>query len=159
MINIDVIYTNEYNAIKLLADDSVRLAIVTRDMYAEEQAPLDAIKIRPRYSPVAYDAIAIILNKDNRETVFTTEQLANILNGTYTRWNQLNPAYSSNTINVVFDSPKSGAVRMLRDSLLKGAEIKDTRSMTTATFCHCLRDKNFAQIAFSMSTIIFSYFY
>ncbi|MFN5024448.1 MAG: PstS family phosphate ABC transporter substrate-binding protein [Bacteroidota bacterium] len=121
--HIDIIYTNEFNAIKLLADDSVRLAIVTRDMYADEQAPMDAIKIRPRYSPVAYDAIAIILNQENHDTVFTIEQLANILNGTYTHWNQLNPAYSSKSINVVFDSPKSGAVRMLRDSLLKGGEL------------------------------------
>jgi hypothetical protein len=35
---------------------------------------------------------------------------------------------------------------------VKGAEIKDRSSMTTTTFCHSLRSRNFDQTAFCLST-------
>jgi phosphate transport system substrate-binding protein len=121
--HLNIVYTNEYDAIDMVMKDSARIAIVTREMLPEEKAALDAAKITPRYSPFAYDAIAIILNQENKDTVFTIEQVKQILNGTYTAWNQLNPKSTLGKLQVVFDSPKSGAVRHLTDSVLQGKKL------------------------------------
>ncbi len=121
--HLHIVYTNEYDAIKMVMDDSARIAIVTREMLPAEKAALDAVKITPRYSPFAYDAIAIILNKENKDTIFTIDQLTSLLNGTWNNWKDINPASSLGKIQVVFDSPKSGAVRHLTDSVLKGSKL------------------------------------
>lgn len=121
--HLHIVYTNEYDAVKMVMDDSARIAIVTREMLPAEKAALDAVKITPRYSPFAYDAIAVILNKENKDTIFTLDQLTNLLNGSVDNWKKINPSSSLGNIQVVFDNPKSGAVRHLTDSLLKGGKL------------------------------------
>ncbi len=120
--HLNVVYTNEFDAIHMVATDSARIAIVTREMLPEEKEALDKQKIKPRYSPFAFDAIAIVLNKENKDSIFSLNQLSKILNGTYQTWQDVNPKSSGN-LQVVFDSPKSGAIRHLKDSLLQGKEL------------------------------------
>lgn len=117
--HINVIYTNEHDALQLLGSDSARLAIVTRNLYLEEKKPLDDLRITPRYTTIAHDAIAFILHPENKDTVFTIEQIQKILSGENQLWSDIRPSLPKEKIQVVFDSPKSGAVRMLKDSLLE----------------------------------------
>jgi phosphate transport system substrate-binding protein len=121
--HINVIYTNEYEAMRLLGIDSARLAIVTRDLYPEEKKPLDELKIRTRNTTIAYDAIAFIMHPENKDTVLTTGQIQKILSEEYQMWSDIRSSLPKEKIQVVFDSPKSGAVRMLKDSLLSNAEL------------------------------------
>ncbi len=111
--HIQIKYTNEYDAIAMMCADSARIAIVTRDLLPEEKQYFDRDKITPRYSPFAYDAIAVVLNKDASDTIFTTNQLAEMLMGTTNRPD----------LKVVFDNPKSGIIRYLKDSILLGKEL------------------------------------
>jgi phosphate transport system substrate-binding protein len=120
---LNMIYTNEADALYLLANDSARIAIVTRELYPEEQAPLNQLRIRPRYTDIAYDAIAIIANNENPHMLFTKDQLAKVLSGEIKTWKQLNDKLQDEPINVVFDSPKSGAIRLLQDTLLNGEKV------------------------------------
>jgi phosphate transport system substrate-binding protein len=121
--HLNIIYTNEHDAMDLLVKDSVRLAITTRELLPEEKAVLDNQKITPRYAPLGYDAIALIMNRSVQDTILTTDQLRNILDGTFTTWKDLNPKNPATPLQVVFDSPKSGAVRHLGDSVLKGKDL------------------------------------
>ena len=121
--DIKVIYTNEYDAISLMCKDSARIAIVTRDLLPEEIANFQKDKITPRYSPFAYDAIAVVMNKQTKDTVLTIDQLTGLLNGTIKTWKDLNPKQPATPIKVVFDDPKSGIIRFCRDSLLKGKDV------------------------------------
>lgn len=121
--HLNVVYTNEYDAMQLLVNDSARVAITTRELLPDEKAILDRATITPRYAPFCKDAIALIVNKKVTDTVFTVEQLEKILNGSIQNWNQIGGKRQSGPIQIVFDSPKSGAVRHLRDSVLKGAEL------------------------------------
>lgn len=118
-----IIYTNEYEAIKLLADDSARIAIVTRELLPDEKSNFDKRKIVPRNIVIGSDAIAFIMNKTRKDTVYSKAQLIGILNGELNSWNQLNPANSNSPIRIVFDNAKSGAIRFLKDSLLHKAEL------------------------------------
>lgn len=120
---LNMIYTNEYDAIDLLAKDSARIAIVTREMLPTEKTNFDNRKIVPKNVVVGYDAISIILNKNCKDTIFTISQLADILTGKFSTWRDINPKSANTKFKVVFDNAKSGAVRHLKDSILNGAEL------------------------------------
>ncbi len=121
--HLDIVYTNEYDAMQMLMNDSARIAITSRQLLPEEKAVLDKAMITPRYAPFCKDAIAIIMNKSANDTVLTMEQVKALLDGTYTTWKDLNAKNAASPIQVVFDSPKSGAVRHIKDSVLKGKEL------------------------------------
>jgi phosphate transport system substrate-binding protein len=69
---------------------------------------------------VAIDAIALIVNKSNRDSLLTVSQVRDILTGKITRWTQLNPKSSNDPIRVVFDNEKSSIVSFCADSICKG---------------------------------------
>ncbi len=114
---INLVFTSEQAAIDLVLKDSARMAFVTRKMNIDEESQLKEQKIsRSRSIKIAYDAIAFILNKSNQDTLFQVAQIKQILNGTYSNWSQINPKHNG-AIQVVFDNPASGAIRLLKDSL------------------------------------------
>ena len=121
--HLDFIFTSENEVIKFMLADSVKLCILTRHLTEKEKTHFDEIKITPRYSPIAKDAIAFILNNKTTDTIFTLPLIAKILDGTYTSWQEINPKLEDKKIEIVFDNARSGAIRYLRDSLLNGKEL------------------------------------
>ena len=121
--HLDFIFTSENEVIKLMLTDSVKLCILTRQLTEKEKSHFDEKKILPRYSPFAKDAIAFILNNIAKDTIYTLTQLSKILDGTYTSWQEINPNNDDKRIKIVFDNGSSGAIRYLKDSLLKGKEL------------------------------------
>ncbi len=118
---LNLVYMSEYDAIQFLLKDSARLAIVTRELNAAELAILKEQQIsHANYHKLGYDAIAFILNPANTDTSFSLKQIKGLLSGEYTDWKQVNAKSGLGKIQVVFDSPKSGAIRLLEDSVLKG---------------------------------------
>lgn len=121
---LNVIYTSETEAINLMLQDSARIAIVTRSLYDNEIAILNQQKIsKARHTSIAFDAIAFILNKENTDTSFTLEQIKSLLSGEIGDWKQINSKSKLGSIQIVFDNPSSGAIRLLKDSVLKGTEL------------------------------------
>ncbi len=104
----------------LLRNDSVRIAIVSRELSKEEKEYFDAQKIIPRTTKVAEDAVALIVNKNNPDTAITYEQLEKIIRGAITKWSQLNSGGKDNDIRIVFDRSGSNNARFLNDRFLKG---------------------------------------
>lgn len=121
--HLNVVYTNEYDAMQMLIHDSARIAITSRMLLPDEKAAFDKAIITPHYAPFCNDAIAFIVNKEKNDTILTMEQVKALLDGEYSNWQNLNKVNSPAPIQVVFDSPKSGAIRHLKDSLLNGAEL------------------------------------
>ncbi|MFZ2905135.1 MAG: substrate-binding domain-containing protein [Cyclobacteriaceae bacterium] len=115
--HIEAIYTSESDAIQLMLKDSVRLAVVTRKLTPDEQAELDKVKIQGRQMTVAKDGIALILHNDNRDTLFSWNQVHEIFEGKISKWDQINPSSGTAGIEIVFDHPNSGILRYLRDTL------------------------------------------
>lgn len=110
-------YVSEEQAIDTLLKDSVRLAIVTRNLVPEEQAIIKANGIL-REVKAAVGGIALIVHPSNKDTLLSTDQLIGILKGEIKTWNQVNKKSPAQTINVVFDKPNSGMIRYLNDSLV-----------------------------------------
>jgi phosphate transport system substrate-binding protein len=118
---INIRYLPESEVFKeLMKDDSIRLAITTRELTAEEKAFFDSHKIIPRSLKIAEDAIALIVNKNNPDTTITYEQLQEIVLGKLKTWDQLNTGNRKDSIRIVFDKNGSANSRFLNDRFLKG---------------------------------------
>ncbi|HEY8937095.1 MAG TPA: substrate-binding domain-containing protein [Cyclobacteriaceae bacterium] len=116
--HIEPLYMSEQEAVDALLKDSVRMIFSTRQLYDNEMAVLKVVNIEPRQMNVAKDGIALILNKSNKDSLFSFEQLQGILEGKTNNWHQLDPSLPSASIDIVFDNPKSGMVRFLNDSVV-----------------------------------------
>jgi phosphate transport system substrate-binding protein len=104
-----------------LLNDKIKVAIVSRELNAEEQAVLKKQEMLPHTTKVGIDGLAIILHPSNPDTLLTIAQLRDIFSGKTSTWSQVSGKRKLETINVVFDANRSSTSRFMRDSLLKGA--------------------------------------
>jgi phosphate transport system substrate-binding protein len=115
--HINAKYVSEDSAIKDLLKDSARLAIVTRKLYPHEMYRFDSAKIQVPQILVAKEAVALIVHKENPDSVITWDKFTKILKGDISKWDQLSPSSKLGDLQVVFDNPKSGIIRYLTDTL------------------------------------------
>lgn len=114
---IDPIYTTENKAIQLLMDDTVRVAVAARNYTPQELQYFHDKKYEPEAIRIAIDAIAIITNKNNPDSIINVQTLKKILTGEITNWNQLPNSKKQGDIQVVFDNTHSSIVRYAADSI------------------------------------------
>jgi phosphate transport system substrate-binding protein len=120
---IGAIYTGESQAFEYLLKDSVHLIIASRPLH---QAEIDVFKknnIVPRQIKIATDAIALIVNPANQDTMLSVTDVKNILTGKTSSWKQLNPKSSLDKISLIFDNKNSSTVRYALDSICGGSAL------------------------------------
>jgi len=115
--NINVIYTSEREAIEDLLSDSARCVIVTRRLDSDEMQILTDQKVKGMHRTVAKGAVALIVNKQNPDTLIRLEDLRKILSGETKSWKTPQSSHAPLGIEVVFDQPNAGIIQYLRDSL------------------------------------------
>ncbi|NIG53158.1 substrate-binding domain-containing protein [Chitinophaga sp. Cy-1792] len=103
-------YKPEVECFKDLLSDSARLVIVTRDFNQQEKDYFKQIKITPRSLLLAWDALALVVNHSNPDSILTMDQVKKIMDGTddERKW------------QLVFDNANSSTVRYIKDSINKG---------------------------------------
>lgn len=104
--SITPLYVSEAEAVRLLINDSVRLAIITRALTTDESRQIKAQKVTPHKSKVAREGVALIVNNSNPDTLWDMTKLKSVLGGATEK-------------KVVFDNQNSGIARFVRDSLLR----------------------------------------
>ncbi len=100
----NVSYAPENKAIDMFLNDSVRIAILSRELNADETRVLRSRNAVPTVNRFAIDAIAVIVNEASTDTSYTLSELKNMLNGN-TKKDKI----------IVFDNPNSSLVRYLKD--------------------------------------------
>lgn len=102
-------YKSEADCFRDLQKDSTRMIIVAKGLKDDEaDAYKKEIDFIPRENIVAYDAVAIIVNINAKDSLYTMQQLKEILNG-------------KNNIPAIMDGNNAtSTVRFLKDSILKG---------------------------------------
>lgn len=117
--SINALYTGEAQAFDMLMRDSVRMIIAARDLTQKEKDIISSNnrQLRPRSQKIAYDGIALIVNKENTDTLMSMTTLKKIMTGEITSWKQINPTSKYNNIEVFFDNPGSSTVRYIKDSI------------------------------------------
>jgi phosphate transport system substrate-binding protein len=105
-----------------LLKDSTRMLIVTRTLtQAEKSYYYDSLEIYPSTGVLAHDAVALIVNREAKDSVFTKKEVSDLLTGK-----------SQLPYGLVFDGIKAtSTVRYALDSILKGAKLSTT-SVTAA---------------------------
>lgn len=116
--NLNEFYYPEAEAVDALMNDSVRLAVVTRKFTKEEKEYFKKIKITPTELDVAISAVALIVHRDNSDTLISMDQLQALLRGKIDSWDDLGSKNNAG-IEIVFDNPNSGLIRHLKDSVAK----------------------------------------
>jgi phosphate transport system substrate-binding protein len=114
--DIEALYYPEVDAIDALMSDSVRVAVVTRRFTAEEKEYFKNIRITPTELDVAISAVALIINRNNVDSLINMDQIRSILEGKINLWSQLGSKNKAG-IEIVFDNPNSGLIRHLKDSV------------------------------------------
>ena len=126
--SITPVYVPEKETFRLLLADSIRLILATRKLSKNEEAFFASKKIYPRQREIAKDAIAILLNPNNKDSVLSVETIKDILTGKILNWQQINKKSKLGKIQVVFDNQSSSTVRYVVDSITKGVPLSHNLS-------------------------------
>lgn len=118
-------YTNERQAFELFLADSIRVLIAARELSKNEKQIIKDRKQTLRSQPYATDAIALIVNKENADSLITVSDIKKIMTGQIRSWKELNPKSKLGDILVTFDTPNSSTVRYIADSICKGEPLGD----------------------------------
>jgi len=104
-------YKSEAECIRDLEKDSTKVIIISRELSRAETKFFDSkITYKPEFAQLAKDAIAVIVNVNNPDSVFTVDDLKKLLTGD-----------GNKKLTVAIDGNKAtSTVRYLKDSLLKG---------------------------------------
>jgi phosphate transport system substrate-binding protein len=114
------LYVSEVEAIRLLTIDSVRFALTTRDLNNEERSELSKKALKAQKHLIAFDGIVLIANWANKDSILTLPVLKKLLSGEITRWVQINPKSTLDTVRIIFDNKESGVLRYMLDSISEG---------------------------------------
>ena len=95
-------YMSEGEGMDLLMKDSIQLVVAARNFRPGEIQELQARKFLPAAIPIAYDGLALIVNRNNPDSCITVAD-----------------------VKVVFDRNRSSAVQFCVDSLLDGRQFGD----------------------------------
>lgn len=116
-------YAAEFNAVKMILDEHVRLAIVARPFLSSETEYFRSRSMLPESILLGYDAIAVITNSSNRLKALSKAELSKILKGEIQVWENLQTTGQKGEIRIVFDDKSSGIIRSLNDSLQLGNSV------------------------------------
>ncbi len=100
--DINDIYCSESNAIKAFSENKTKTLFITRDFTEEEKEKLKKRQIAVKSIKIADDAVTLIVNKNNNDTLFTVNEIKQILKGQDTIWKN-----SGLKKNIVFDQNNS----------------------------------------------------
>lgn len=117
------IYTNELDAVNMVMEEKIWLAITTRTFTEREIQNLKDRRFMPFSIPLAFDGLALIVNNENPDTIISIHDLQSILKGEVSEWDSLYPGSKLGQIEVAFDNKQSSTVHWCVDSLLDGQPI------------------------------------
>lgn len=96
---------SEAELINSLLNQKAKVVVTTRDLTQEEKEKFVKLKINPRVTPFATDAIAFISNKSNNDTLIALKTVIDFMKG----------IPNSRIKGLVFDNPNSSTVRYMKD--------------------------------------------
>ena len=116
------IYAGENEVFDLLLSDSVRLIVAARDVNESEKSLIQEMRLSVRSQLIAKDGIALIINRNNPDSLINTTLLKDVMTGRISNWNEISTSKKSNLgeIKVVFDHPNSSTLRFISEAITKG---------------------------------------
>lgn len=100
----DLVYKPENELLKIFLDDSIQVAIMSRNLTSREAKVYENQKIKIRVNRFAIDGIALITHQSKADSSVLVSDIINVMRG--------NPSAIK---NLVFDNPNSSTVRYLME--------------------------------------------
>ena len=122
--NIKPMYKPEYDVINDFMSDSVRVMVTSKKLTDYQIQYLRDTLVIARTTTFAYDALALVSNKQNHDTLIRYNSIKDLFLGKVKKWKDINPQSRLGDIKVIFDNNKSGNVRYFKQLF----EVKDSLS-------------------------------
>ena len=116
------VYKPEYDVINDFMKDSVKVIVTSKKLSDYQIQYLRDTQIIARTTTYAYDALALITNHENKDTLIKYNTVKDIFMGKIKTWKEVNEKSKLGDIRVIFDNAKSGNVRYFKELF----EIKDS---------------------------------
>jgi phosphate transport system substrate-binding protein len=120
--HITPMYKPEYDVINDFMNDSVKVIVTSKKLSDYQIQYLRDTLVIARTTTYAWDALALVSNKQNKDTLIKYNTVKDIFLGKVKKWNEINPNSKLGDIRVIFDNTKSGNIRYFKDLF----EVKDT---------------------------------
>ena len=115
-------YKPEFDVINDYLNDSVKVIVTSKKLTDYQVQHLRESQIVARTTTFAYDALALVTNRANSDTLINYNTIKDIFLGKINNWNEVDPKSRLGDIQVIFDNTKSGNIRYFKELF----EIKDT---------------------------------
>jgi phosphate transport system substrate-binding protein len=112
---VDTMSRSEADIFNAFMKDSVSLIVVSRKLTTNEEKQLNSLQVFPKTTKIAYDAVALIMNRENPDSTLFYDQVRNIFEGKIKTWKEINPASKLKNLQIVFDNYKSCNTRYFRE--------------------------------------------
>ncbi|TDO94281.1 PstS family phosphate ABC transporter substrate-binding protein [Flavobacterium sp. 245] len=111
---------SEVELINDLLNQKAKVVVTARNLNADELKRFEKSKINPRVTPFAVDAIALISNKSNNDTLIALKSVIDFMQG----------KKDTGIKGLVFDNPNSSTVRYMKEL----AKVKDIPATDAFSF-------------------------
>jgi phosphate transport system substrate-binding protein len=118
------VFKPEYDVINDFMNDSVKVIVTSKKLSEYQIQSLRDTQIIARTTTYAYDALALITNKANKDSLMKYNSIKDIFTGKTKTWKDINENSKLGDIHVIFDNNKSGNIRYFKELF----NIKDSLS-------------------------------
>jgi len=108
-------YKPEFDVINDFMHDSVQVIVASKKLTEDQIQYLRDTNIIARTITFAHDALALVINKENKDTLLKYESIKDIFLGKAQSWKDLDPKSKLGKIKVIFDNTKSGNIRYFKE--------------------------------------------
>ncbi len=113
--HVNPLYKPDVDVINDFLGDSIRTIITTRKLTKEDEDYFRSKQIVARTTVIAHDALALIVNEKNKDTLMECYTVKDIFTNKINSWDQVNPKNKLGKIKIVFDNEKSGNVLYFKE--------------------------------------------
>lgn len=115
LAKIKTVYKPEVEIINDFMNDSVKVIVTSKKLTDDQIKWLRDTLIITRTTNFAYDALALVTNRENFDTLIKFENIKDIFLGNIKRWNEIDSKSKLGDISVIFDNTKSGNIRYFKE--------------------------------------------
>jgi phosphate transport system substrate-binding protein len=112
---VDTLVDAEANIINLFMKDSIQTMIVSRELTPRQMETLHNQSYNARTTLIAHDAVALVLNKNNKHANFYYDQVRDMFLGKITSWKQIDPKSNLGEVRILFDKNGSSNISYFKD--------------------------------------------
>ncbi|HVN59532.1 MAG TPA: substrate-binding domain-containing protein [Bacteroidales bacterium] len=109
------VFKPEVDIVNDFMHDSAEVMLTSWKLTEDQVKYLRDTLIVARTATFAWDAIALVINRSNPDSLIKYDEVRDIFAGRLNDWSQINPKSHLGKIKVIFDNTKSGNIRYFKE--------------------------------------------